>query len=535
MQPTLEVLKLPVAVEAVMANGQTQMCDEEVLLDLELATVAGSVVLRSVPCLVLAGDGDEVLLGREVLKGLGIDVERQLSQLAGSPLLENEVDEFPVGDEIPLPLGATETENSLDQLIERAVTNGLPVDQVGALRELAAAFPDIWRDGVGPDPPADVEPLRVTVQPDAVPYRSQPRKYAPLQAQIIRDYVKSLVDNGLVEPNNASRWACAVVPVRKPGTRDKFRLTIDYRPINNVTIPIAGGMPSAASLLDAFENFKNKKVFGRVDFTRGFWQMPLHEDSRAMFSFITPEGVFTPTRVPQGGMDSALHFQNQVQAKLVPLIPHSAIVWVDDVLLFAPTVEEFLKTLRTFFEIVHKARFKLNMAKSSLFELEILWCGRLISGEGVRHDPTRVNALANLPLPVTVADLQYFVCATNWLHDSLPDYARMIAPLQDRSWRKSRISLRWNWNALNVATTWSAKERAAYDAVVALVADSALMTFPDANAELLLFTDASAAGYGIIVTQVRDWDAALPVDRQHHELVIFKACHDLEYGMWLTF
>ncbi|POM76486.1 Hypothetical protein PHPALM_6271 [Phytophthora palmivora] len=233
MQPTLEVLKLSVALEAVMANGQTQMCAKEVLLDLELATVAGSV-----PCLVLAGDGGEFLLGRELLKRLGIDVELQLSQLAGSSLLEDEVDEFPVGDEIPLATGATETENSLGQLIKRAAINGLPVDHVGALRELVAAFPYICRDRVGPDPPADAEPLRVTVQPDA--------------------------------PNNESRWAWAVVPARKPGTQDKFRLTIDYRPVNNVTIPIAGGILSAASLLDAFENFKDKKVFGRADFAQGF-------------------------------------------------------------------------------------------------------------------------------------------------------------------------------------------------------------------------------------------------------------------------
>eukprot|EP00644_Phytophthora_capsici_P010650 jgi/Phyca11/104342/e_gw1.9.938.1 len=135
------------------------------------------------------------------------------------------------------------------------------------------------------------------------------------------------------------------------------------------------------------------------------------------------------------------------------------------------------------------------MAKSSLFELEILWCGRLISGAGVRHDPSRVSALTELPAPSTVADLQYFVCATNWLHDSLPDYARVIAPLQEKlNAERSRIGRR-NRNALNVATTWSAGDQAAYDAVVALVRDSALMAFPDAEAELLLFTDASATGY----------------------------------------
>ncbi|OWY92604.1 hypothetical protein PHMEG_00038328 [Phytophthora megakarya] len=78
------------------------------------------------------------------------------------------------------------------------------------------------------------------------------------------------------------------------------------------------------------------------------------------------------------------------------------------------------------------------------------------------------------------------------------------------------------------------------------------MEFPDPNAELLLFTDASATGYSIIVTPVRQWDALIPVDEQKHELIvckggmfthaelnwtvvekeafpIVKACHDLDY------
>ncbi|OWZ03397.1 hypothetical protein PHMEG_00024882 [Phytophthora megakarya] len=95
-------------------------------------------------------------------------------------------------------------------------------------------------------------------------------------------------------------------------------------------------------------------------------------------------------------------------------------------------LEEFVQTLGAFFELVASANFKLNMVKSSLFEREILWCGRLISSEGVRPDPARVSALIELPLPESVADLQYFVCATNWLHDSLPDYTRVVVPLQDK-------------------------------------------------------------------------------------------------------
>ncbi|OWZ20562.1 LOW QUALITY PROTEIN: hypothetical protein PHMEG_0005001 [Phytophthora megakarya] len=117
-------------------------------------------------------------------------------------------------------------------------------------------------------------------------------------------------------------------------------------------------------------------------------------------------------------VSSALHFQTKVQNKPAPLIPHSALVWVDDVILFAPTVQEFEQTLAVFFELVAEANFKVNTGKSS--------------PNGVRHDPTHVNTLAELPLPATVADLQYFVFGTNWLSDSLPDYARVIEPQQGK-------------------------------------------------------------------------------------------------------
>ncbi|POM60590.1 hypothetical protein PHPALM_30531 [Phytophthora palmivora] len=374
------------------------------------------------PCLILSGGGDEPLLGRDVLEELGIDVEQQLAQLAGPALLDG---------------------------------NAPPKEHIGAVRVLLEEFPDVWREAVGADPSAKVEPLRVKLRPDAVPYRSVPRKYAPLQAGFIRDYVKALMDEGPIEQSNSAR----------------------------MFIPIAGTMPSIAAQADAFQG-KKMAYSHQLGFRKEQW---------------------TP-----------LHFQSQVQATMALLIPHSALVRVDDVILFGATIAELLQTLRSFFETVTEANFKLNIVKSSLFELEILWCGRLIFSEGIRDNPSRVSALEDLPLPVTVADLQYFVCATNWLHDSLPDYSRIIGPLQAKQNAERKRIRRCSRNALNVPTDWTADEEAAYQGVVSLVKASALMGFPDPDAQLLLFTDASATGYSIIVAQVRHWDVSLPVDEQNH-------------------
>lgn len=139
----------------------------------------------------------------------------------------------------------------------------------------------------------------------ARPYRSGPRCYREVQRQFLREYVHEPEDAGLVERNNHSRWACPPLPVTKPGTSE-FRITIDYRPVNRMTVPIPGAAPNQAVGAQAVEGAYGFRTF---DFHKGLWQMPLHPASREMFCFVTEDSVFTPTRVPQGASDWAVHFQ----------------------------------------------------------------------------------------------------------------------------------------------------------------------------------------------------------------------------------
>ncbi|POM67023.1 Hypothetical protein PHPALM_17040 [Phytophthora palmivora] len=178
------------------------------------------------------------------------------------------------------------------------------------------------------------------------------------------------------------------------------------------------------------------------------------------------------------------------------------------------------------------------MAKRSLFDSEVLWCGRLISAHGVRHDHSRLDALTSLPVPATQL--------------ASSDYARAIAPLHAKlETDKKRIG-NCNKYARVVATHWTESVRAAYNAVVSLIKDSALMVHPDPDADLWMFNDASLAGYSIVITQVKRLLPGIAVDKQHHKLIIckgglfkhsqlnwtvvereafpiVKACDDLEY------
>jgi hypothetical protein len=153
---------------------------------------------------------------------------------------------------------------------------------------------------------------------------------------------------------------------------------VDYRPVNQCTVPLAGTTPNLRAVTQAV---RGAYGFGQFDFFKGFWQLPLAPDCQELFSFLTEDGVFTPTRVPQGAADSALHFQLQMHEVFGEHLYESVLVWIDDVLLFASSPSDFVAKLRVFFLILRQRNLKLNASKCKLFAPQVIWCGKLIDGE----------------------------------------------------------------------------------------------------------------------------------------------------------
>ncbi|KAE9164480.1 hypothetical protein PF002_g31591 [Phytophthora fragariae] len=251
--------------------------------------------------------------------------------------------------------------------------------------KLSKEFTRLYRTRIGHDEPALVEPLVVTLKKGEEPVRCKPRRYPPAQLKFLEEHVAQLLKFGFVKKNNLSKWASNAVPVLKPGSNNEFRGTNNYIKINNKTVPIAGTMPHFSIIL---RHVSGVKFIAKFDMFKGFWQIMLAEECQEMFSFMTHDGVYTPLRVPQGATDSALHFQNQMQTVYKPLLYKGALIWIDDIIVYGRTEEEFLANLRLFYELTAKHRLKLNAKKSVLMAFEVSWCGRIIDGQDSSRSPT---------------------------------------------------------------------------------------------------------------------------------------------------
>jgi hypothetical protein len=110
------------------------------------------------------------------------------------------------------------------------------------------------------------------------------------------DHVAELERAGLVYKNTRSRWCSPPLIVRKPEAND-FRMTVDVRAVNAQTERMVWPMPMLEVVLDHLDG---AAVFFSLDFFKGYWQFKLAEESQEMFSFLTDQGVYTPTRVLMG-------------------------------------------------------------------------------------------------------------------------------------------------------------------------------------------------------------------------------------------
>jgi Reverse transcriptase (RNA-dependent DNA polymerase)/RNase H-like domain found in reverse transcriptase len=305
---------------------------------------------------------------------------------------------------------------------------------------------------------------------------------------------------GLIKKNMASRWASPPLILPKAGP-EKFRFTLDLRYPNSQAEQVSWPMQN---MEDELASLTGSKYFVTLDLMQGYWQLLLHEDSQECHSIITPDGVYTPTRVQHGTTNATVHMQS-IMEDLMHDIRHSVKIWLDENMIHVTDEKKILGVLEYFLKKCLQHGLFLHAAKCDLHGTEVRYCGRIITAEGVRCDPRTMSALQQMGTPQNGGDLVQYVAALNWMRSSLPLFAEKVAPLQNllevvykeakgRTKKKAAsVSLDGRWSQ-----TCEKAFRQLQEDIIALITTA----HPDPKQRICVFTDASDAFYSGMITQV---------------------------------
>jgi hypothetical protein len=215
------------------------------------------------------------------------------------------------------------------------------------------------------------------------------RRYPIQDREWIRNYIHDLQKKGLVRRNNSSTW-CFHVNLTPKSRPQQYRFTVELRQVNSKTEPIVFSMTIAEVHM---EHAVGKKIFSVIECDNGYWQIGVAEKAQEIFSIITEDGIWRPTRLLQGTVDGVALFQQTMLRIFHELLFESLLIWMDDLLTYTETWRQQIERLERIFSLCAQNNVKLSAKKSQLFKKMIKWCGKIVSKDGVAIDTDYTEGL----------------------------------------------------------------------------------------------------------------------------------------------
>tara|TARA_B100000989_G_scaffold293217_1_gene270252 strand:- start:477 stop:1313 length:837 start_codon:yes stop_codon:yes gene_type:complete len=253
------------------------------------------------------------------------------------------------------------------------------------------------------------------------PVSRRPYRLSHHESQEVERIVKDHIAAGIVRPS-FSPWASPVILIKKK--TGEYRLVVDYRRLNSVTVPDAYPLPR---LDDTLEAMAGAQWFSSLDLASAYHQVPLDPEDQSKTAFVTKSGVFQFTVVPFGLRNAPGHFQRCIDTVLRDVSGVS--MYLDDIVIFSATFDGHLATLRTVFKRLRDVNLQLRRDKCFFLRDELDYLGHLVSKHGVQPNPDKVNAIAKMPAPKDVRELRTFLGMAGFYRRFVAKFAEIGAPL----------------------------------------------------------------------------------------------------------
>lgn len=240
--------------------------------------------------------------------------------------------------------------------------------------------------------------------------------------------IEELLENNIIRPSRSPYNSPVWIVPKKPDSSNikKYRMVIDYRKLNSVTIADRYPIPDINGVL---AQLGNNKMFSVLDLKSGFHQIPLKESDVEKTAFSVNNGKYEFTRLPFGLKNAPSIFQRALDDILREHIGKICYIYIDDIIVFSPDAETHSKNLEKIFETLNNANIKCQLDKCEFYKNKVEFLGFVISDKGIETNPKKVEAIANYPCPKTVKELRAFLGLSGYYRRFIMGYATLAKPL----------------------------------------------------------------------------------------------------------
>ncbi|KAI3712441.1 hypothetical protein L1987_70997 [Smallanthus sonchifolius] len=175
-------------------------------------------------------------------------------------------------------------------------------------------FPEVFPKDLSGLPPVRQVEFRIDLIPGANPVARAPYRLAPSEMQELASQLQELSDKGFIRPSH-SPWGAPVLFVKKKD--GSFRMCIDYRELNKLTIKNRYPLPRIG---DLFDQLQGSTCFSKIDLRSGYHQLRVQEDDIPKTAFRTRYGHYEFMVMPFGLTNAPAVFMDLMNRVCKPYI-----------------------------------------------------------------------------------------------------------------------------------------------------------------------------------------------------------------------
>ena len=289
------------------------------------------------------------------------------------------------------------------------------IQDIPVVRDFLDVFPE---DLPGLPPKRPVE-FRIDLIPGAAPIARAPYRLAPSEMQELSSQLEELLSRGFIRPS-FSPWGAPVLFVKKKD--GSFRMCIDYRELNKLTVKNRYPLPR---INDLFDQLQGSTHYSKIDLRSGYHQLSVQEEDVPKTAFRTRYGHYEFLVMPFGLTNAPAVFMDLMNRVCRPYLDKFVIVFIDDILIYSRSKEEHGEHLRLILELLRKEKLYAKFSKSEFWIREVKFLGHVVSQEGIHVDPSKIGAIQNWRTPKTPTEIRQFLGLAGYYRRFIANFSKL--------------------------------------------------------------------------------------------------------------
>ena len=263
----------------------------------------------------------------------------------------------------------------------------------------------------------------------------------------------------------------------KDGT---LRMCIDYRQINKVTVKNKYPLPR---IEDLFDQFRGASVFSKIDLRSGYYQLRIKEVDVPKTALRTRYGDYEFLVMPFGFTNAPAAFMDLMNRFLDQFV----VVFIDDILVYFKDAHNHEHHLRIVFQILRENQLFAKLSKCDFWLKEVSFLGHIVSAEGIRVDPMKIEAVMNWKPPRNVTEVRSFLGLASYYRRFVQGFS-VIASSLTRLLQKG------------VKFEWDDKCQSIFERLKEILVEAPMLIQPTLGRDYTMYNDTSRIGLGCVLT-----------------------------------